>query len=613
MFHPMIRFAVSRSVASILITAAVLAGASRTGAAQSVALADGEIAVAGTVSGSYQDTWADDGVVETIQERESGGKPANRHSFLEHRWTFTVMAGTSVSLQIRAWHTANSEGDDFELAWSTDDASYTSVGILADTSASAAPLTFPLPSSLSGTVFLRVQDLDRSKGNNQLDTLSVDQIFITSELGAPPAAPSGLVAEGISAVSIDLFWSDESLDESGFEIERSPDGASWSFLDLANADATSYADLGVSPATTRFYRVRAFNAGGSSGWSNTASATTRAAPGYVSEVVDSGSLWRNSLDFDAAGDPAIAYHLDGSVRFAHWNGTSWDVETVSQIQVTRGIDLVYCNALPAVSYCSGGGIGDKIYLAERVGSSWTIELVESGAGSEDIASGCDPWGRLILTYRKSKGPSKGVRVATRDNGVWLLETVDTVGTEYAYWRALAFDPAGNPAVAYQAEIPGPVRNTLKFAVRTGSAWNVEIVETGVDGYGGDPSLAYDPVTGLPGVVHSYKYGFGGPRFLRRDGSPWQLVADFAERGGKNGTLAYDVIGTPYVAYSRAVGFGSNHTWELLVARWDGLAWQKELVDFTPSEGVSFRLDPAGLPTLAYGASGDLVFAHAATP
>jgi hypothetical protein len=37
-----------------------------------------------------------------------------------------------------------------------------------------------LPSSLSGSVILRVIDTDRTPGNRDLDSISIDQLFIRS-------------------------------------------------------------------------------------------------------------------------------------------------------------------------------------------------------------------------------------------------------------------------------------------------------------------------------------------------------------------------------------------------------------------------------------------------
>ena len=97
----------------------------------------------------------------------------------------------------------------------------------------------------------------------------------TIDVPAAPAAPTGLVATANSATQITLDSTDNSADETGFKIERSPDGSTdWTQIATAAANATSYADTGRSAVTTYFYRVRANNAVGDSAFTNTASATT---------------------------------------------------------------------------------------------------------------------------------------------------------------------------------------------------------------------------------------------------------------------------------------------------------------------------------------------------
>lgn len=98
---------------------------------------------------------------------------------------------------------------------------------------------------------------------------------------APPNAPSNLIA-GASAASptssIALSWSDNASNESGYRIERSGDGANYAQIAQLSSGATSYADSGLSSGSTFYYRVYAYNSGGSSAYSNVASAQTSAAP-----------------------------------------------------------------------------------------------------------------------------------------------------------------------------------------------------------------------------------------------------------------------------------------------------------------------------------------------
>jgi len=96
----------------------------------------------------------------------------------------------------------------------------------------------------------------------------------------PPAAPSDLAAAAVSSSRIDLTWTDNADNESGFKIERCTGAGCSDFVQVATvgADATSYSNTGLAPSTRYSYRVRAYNATGDSAYSNTASAETPATP-----------------------------------------------------------------------------------------------------------------------------------------------------------------------------------------------------------------------------------------------------------------------------------------------------------------------------------------------
>ncbi|MDB6026402.1 MAG: repeat-containing protein [Verrucomicrobiales bacterium] len=94
-------------------------------------------------------------------------------------------------------------------------------------------------------------------------------------LPLPPAAPSGLNASTVSATQLNLSWSDNSANETGFTVARSTvNGGPYSDIVTAAANATSYSDSGLTANTTYYYVVRASNTGGSSANSAQASATT---------------------------------------------------------------------------------------------------------------------------------------------------------------------------------------------------------------------------------------------------------------------------------------------------------------------------------------------------
>jgi predicted phage tail protein len=99
------------------------------------------------------------------------------------------------------------------------------------------------------------------------------------DASTPPAAPTGLTATVSPGLQITLRWSDNANNESGFTIERSLDGVSFSPIASTGpneASSATYTDIGLTASTTYQYRVRAFNGVGQSGYSNLASAKTKA-------------------------------------------------------------------------------------------------------------------------------------------------------------------------------------------------------------------------------------------------------------------------------------------------------------------------------------------------
>ena len=96
----------------------------------------------------------------------------------------------------------------------------------------------------------------------------------------PPAAPTGLTATAVSSSQINLTWTDSDDTEQGFKIERCTGAGCSDFAQIATvgANVTSYSNTGLTASTSYSYRVRAYNAAGDSGYSNTATAVTQAAP-----------------------------------------------------------------------------------------------------------------------------------------------------------------------------------------------------------------------------------------------------------------------------------------------------------------------------------------------
>ena len=94
----------------------------------------------------------------------------------------------------------------------------------------------------------------------------------------PPAAPTNLTATTFSSSQINLSWTDNANNENGFKVEQSTDGTTFAQIAMLGSNTVSFSVTGLSASTTYHYRVVSFNDAGNSSFSNTASATTSAAP-----------------------------------------------------------------------------------------------------------------------------------------------------------------------------------------------------------------------------------------------------------------------------------------------------------------------------------------------
>jgi len=99
--------------------------------------------------------------------------------------------------------------------------------------------------------------------------------------------PSGLTATAISKTEIDLAWTDNSSDETGFNVQRATDSGFTQNVTntLVAANSTSYADTGLTPGTTYYYQVLARNADADSAYCTPANAKTNSAPSGSAAVL----------------------------------------------------------------------------------------------------------------------------------------------------------------------------------------------------------------------------------------------------------------------------------------------------------------------------------------
>ena len=135
---------------------------------------------------------------------------------------------------------------------------------------------------------------------------------------ALPAPPTNVVAYSNDGHTITVTWTDASLHEDGYEIQRCCGGNQWTAVATLPANATTYRDAGLTPNTRYTYAVVAKKNSGSSFWSSYASTVTAdfPPPATVVTAAPAGS-WVIAVSWTQ--DPSASYRGERSLD----NGATW--------------------------------------------------------------------------------------------------------------------------------------------------------------------------------------------------------------------------------------------------------------------------------------------------
>ncbi|MFN7965970.1 MAG: PKD domain-containing protein [Acidobacteriota bacterium] len=174
------------------------------GNTNSPATADAGTALGSIFSGSYLNTQTEDNSAEVLIEAQSGSTPSTRKSQLEHKWSITVAAGGMQKFYLDAWHTPNSEGDDFIFEYSRNNTTWTPMVTVTKTADNSSLQSYSFPSDVTGQLWVRVRDLDRTAGRGSTDKVFIDHMFVASSLSnghVGEVAPVGL-ADGTAGLTV---------------------------------------------------------------------------------------------------------------------------------------------------------------------------------------------------------------------------------------------------------------------------------------------------------------------------------------------------------------------------------------------------------------------------
>ncbi len=121
-----------------------------------------------------------------------------------------------------------------------------------------------------GTYHVTVKVTD----NDQGETVQMFDVVVSPP--PPPAAPSGLRVDFVAADRIQIVWTDNSNNEDGFIIESCAQRGCNNFIEVGRVfpDIKHFVHGNLFSNSQYYYRVRAFNAGGKSAYTDVVSAKT---------------------------------------------------------------------------------------------------------------------------------------------------------------------------------------------------------------------------------------------------------------------------------------------------------------------------------------------------
>jgi subtilase family serine protease len=252
-------------------------------------------------------------------------------------------SGTTITLSAPSSLTARAVAStQVNLTWSNSNASGVTANVvqrssnggstwttLANVSATATSYT-DSTASAGATYSYRVYATNGSVNSSNSNVATVTTI---------PAAPQNVAATAASASQINLTWSNVT-GATGFRVDRSLDGATWSTLATLGAGVTSYANTGLAASTTYYYRVLATNSSGTSTASATASAKTVAATTTsIPNAASNFMAWSTSnttaqLSWQDNSNNETGFKVSYSLDGVHWYFLGTTGANVTSVQVS---------------------------------------------------------------------------------------------------------------------------------------------------------------------------------------------------------------------------------------------------------------------------------------
>ena len=319
-----------------------------------------------------------------------------------------------------------------------------------------------------------------------------------------------------------LSWSAIGTTESGYVIQHSTDGASFSTIAIVASNVTSYVDNAVTPLTQNYYRVLGTN---SVGLGSAGSLTLSGSPIFAASppVTVLASPWQAQdigtvLGRGASGQTAGTYTVIGSGSGI--GGSSDQFQYASQpiagnvtitARVTAGQNTG-TNALAGVMIRNGLGIGSlDVLLAFNGGTTNSVFQSRTNGGGNAMSTtgpgslNTPLWVRLVSSGNTVTG------YTSPDGSVWTQRGTASVGLESVVYAGLAVS-SGTSTLLNSATFDNvTIIGTPATTAPPLAEWKLDETSgaIAVDSRGGyNGGYDNNAVLGLPGATLSTGYSVG---------------------------------------------------------------------------------------------------------